>query len=115
MPASNWLVDRVVDPEGMPVAHDGLDKSYVHPRTITDSDGRYRLGPMRSGEHLIVADAREGINFFSAEKGLPLEGRTVSIADGEVLSAEDLTFIAPPDWKGFQRKGAGSGKSAEKK
>ena len=107
MTLGGWVVGRVVDLEGMPVvgvevvavASDGFDKQYVHPRTITGADGRYRLGPMRPGEHQIVADAQEGPNFFPTD--LPLEGRIVSIADGEVLSAEDLTFIAPPDWEGL--------------
>jgi len=88
---------RVIDSEGKPVpdieveaiAKDNLDTPYFKPRTLTDENGTFTLGPMREGKYWIQPDTMKGVNIARSPKQ---EKTEVKVVDGKVTSVGNLLF-----------------------
>ncbi|HUU20577.1 MAG TPA: M56 family metallopeptidase [Sedimentisphaerales bacterium] len=97
MTKGGWVSGRVIDSEGKPVpdieveavAKDNLDSPYFKPRTLTDENGTFTLGPMREGKYWIQPDTMKGVNIARSPKQ---EKTEVKVVDGKVTSVGNLLF-----------------------
>jgi beta-lactamase regulating signal transducer with metallopeptidase domain len=100
LPSGGWINGRVVDRNGQPiprlkieiVADDHLDNPYFNPETTTDSEGHFKLGPLRAGSY--------GMQRHLFTINTPVwkgpETLQFSVADGQTTHTSDLIFMGEP-------------------
>jgi polysaccharide export outer membrane protein len=90
----------VVDAAGRPVAKveieatatDGLDTSYSSPRTLTNDEGRFDLGPIRQGVYRVRPDTTYGINQANDPQG---DVKLVEVKDQQDADVGDIRYTGP--------------------
>jgi protocatechuate 3,4-dioxygenase beta subunit len=98
---------RIVTPDGKPVARievhsqtdDQLDCYYYNPRALTDAQGRYVLGPLRSGQYSVYVS---GDLAKVGDRNEPPQA-ALKVAEGDRLELGDIIYNGPapsppPEW-----------------
>jgi len=91
------VVGRVTDTQGKPVKEieveavsmDMKGNPYCNPRVLTDSQGQFELGPMRTGEFVIYPDPVTNVNTGKIPDHVK---QLVIVEEGQAVIAADLIW-----------------------